>query len=128
MGLESIEIFNDSQLVVLQIFKEYQAKEERMISYLQKVKFKLESFKKFTVWQIPKEQNALARLASTMSKENVSSILVKLLPKSSITVSEQEVLAIGQRYYWMDPIFTYLRDGSIPEDKNKVKTLKVKLT
>ena len=68
MKVESLNIFSDSQLVVCQINKEYQAREEKMIAYLLKVKTLLGSLSSYTICKIPRSQNAevdaLARLAS----------------------------------------------------------------
>ncbi|XP_031286961.1 uncharacterized protein LOC116145643 [Pistacia vera] len=88
MGAESIKIYSDSQLIVHQITGEYQAKEDRMESYIQHVKSKLEQFKSCTILQIPREKNsmadALACLASTLSQEKIDSIPIKFLPSPSI--------------------------------------------
>ena len=37
LGVRHINIYSDSQLVVCQVTSQYQAKEERMVSYLQLV-------------------------------------------------------------------------------------------
>ena len=44
MKVESLEIYNDSQLVVCQITDEYQARGEKMVAYLKKAKDLLKSF------------------------------------------------------------------------------------
>lgn len=97
-----IDIYSDSLLVVSQVSGDYQANEERMASYLGKVRVELQSFREFTVRKIPREQNliadALARLALAIGKENVTSIPVKFLHKSSIALTEPEVQAVNQKY------------------------------
>ena len=50
--VESLDIFNDSQLVACQINEEYQAREEKMVAYLHKVQELLRSFSSFTIRQI----------------------------------------------------------------------------
>ena len=49
MKVESLEIYNDSQLVVCQITDEYQARGEKMAAYLQKAKDLLKSFSSYTI-------------------------------------------------------------------------------
>ena len=52
MKVESLDIFNDSQLVVRQINCEYQAREGKMAAYLHKANKLLESFGSYTISQI----------------------------------------------------------------------------
>ena len=69
MEVDQLEICSDSQLVVKQIKDSYEAKGEKMIMYLKKVR---ELFKKF-IWvevrHVPRAENtradALAKLATT---------------------------------------------------------------
>ena len=61
-------IYSDSQLIVNQVNSEYQAKGEKMASYLEKAKELLGQFDTVTITQIPRNENtnadALARLAT----------------------------------------------------------------
>ena len=52
MKVESLDIFNDSQLVVCQISDEYKAREEKMAAYLLKARELLGSFSSYTISQI----------------------------------------------------------------------------
>ena len=52
MKVESLEIFNDSQLVVCQITDEYQARGKKMASYLQNAKDLLKSFSSYSIHQV----------------------------------------------------------------------------
>ena len=54
--VESLDIFSDSQLVVCQINKEYQAREEKMAACLYKAQKLLKSFSSFMIHQIPRSQ------------------------------------------------------------------------
>lgn len=49
MGAKRLKIYSDSQLIVNQVKSEYQAKEDKMMEYLGKVKGLLESFMEYTV-------------------------------------------------------------------------------
>ena len=58
MRVESLDIFNDSQLIVCQINKEYEAREEKMASYLLKAKKLLGLLSSSTIHRISRSQNA----------------------------------------------------------------------
>ena len=60
MKVESLEIYNDSQLVVCQVTDEYQAQGEKMAAYLQKAKDLLSTFSSYTIQQVLRAQNAQA--------------------------------------------------------------------
>ena len=49
MRVESLEIYNDSQLVVCQVTNEYQARGKKMVAYLQKAKDLLSTFSSFKI-------------------------------------------------------------------------------
>ena len=69
LGVDSMDVFSDSQLVVNQVQEEYLSRDTWMAAYLNEVKSISQKIKKFTICQIPKEENrkanALANLAST---------------------------------------------------------------
>ena len=92
MKVESLDIFSDSQLVVCQINDEYQARGEKMTTYLQKAKESLGSFSSYTVSQILRSQNAeaniLARLASAKDADKLKVISVETLDSPSIQTKE----------------------------------------
>ena len=108
--VESLEIYSDSQLVVCQITNEYQARGEKMVTYLQKAKDLLSTFSSFTIWQVPKEHNmqadTLARLASTKDAELLEVIPMEFLSTPSIrsTESQLTVSCITSTNTWINPI------------------------
>ena len=57
LGVESIFVQGDSQLVMGQVNGMYEAKEERMKKYLNKVKCLVKRFKEASFIQIPREEN-----------------------------------------------------------------------
>ena len=59
MGIESLTIKSDSQLVVGQVKGEYEAKEDRMKRYLTVVKSLLTQFKKVELLQVPRKKTKL---------------------------------------------------------------------
>ncbi|KAG7533327.1 Integrase catalytic core [Arabidopsis thaliana x Arabidopsis arenosa] len=69
MGIKEIKAHSDSQLVTSQFHGEYEAKDERMVAYLELVKNLSQQFKYFELIRISRGENtsadALAALAST---------------------------------------------------------------
>ena len=114
IGAQRLHIHNDSQLVVKQVMEEYQAKEEKILSYLTKVKGLLKELEEWKFEQIPHssnvEANSLARLASTPNSELTRTIPVEYLSSASINESAEEVLPISgpKGPTWMHPIISYL--------------------
>ena len=113
-------IYSDSQLIVNQVNSEYQAKGEKMASYLEKAKELLGQFDTVTITQIPRNENtnadALARLATGLEDSLLKTVPLEILDEPSID-KHQQVDAISDKPTWMDPIIAYLRDGTLPQDK-----------
>ena len=73
LEVDQLEVYSDSQLVVRQIENTYEAKSERMILYLQKVRDLLKKFVLVQVKYVPRVENsradALAKLATTSQED-----------------------------------------------------------
>ncbi|KAK3023342.1 hypothetical protein RJ639_043529 [Escallonia herrerae] len=86
LKVDSLSIHNNSQLVVNHVLGEYEARDKRMIQYLQAVRTQTVKFKIFTIHQIQRDQNAqadsLSRLASTDVSEFFRAVYIELLKKS----------------------------------------------
>ena len=69
LQVDSLLIFNDSKLVVSQISDEFQACDDRIAAYLERVKAELQNFSRYEVKRINREDNsnadALAKLATS---------------------------------------------------------------
>ncbi|KAL5550934.1 hypothetical protein UlMin_001110 [Ulmus minor] len=115
-----LTIYSDSQLVVSQVNSEFQAKGEKMASYLEKAKEAMNQFDTVTIIQVPRAENtnadALARLATGLEERLLKTVLIEILEVPSIDKPEQ-VGSIVVRPCWMDPIISFLRDGTLPADK-----------
>ncbi|KAL5555727.1 hypothetical protein UlMin_037963 [Ulmus minor] len=120
-------IYSDSQLIVNQVNSEYQAKGEKMASYLEKAKELLGQFDIVTITQIPRNENtnadALARLATGLEDSLLKMVPLEILDEPSID-KHQQVDAISDKPTWMDPIIAYLRDGTLPQDKFEARRLR----
>ena len=130
MEIDQLEVCSDSQLVVNQIEDTYEAKGERMILYLKKVRDLLKKFTLVQVRHIPRADNtradALAKLA-TASQEDLSRRMpVEYLTEPSIGLHGEEVAPIESEPSWMDPIWDYLIDGCLPDDPKEASKIRVR--
>ena len=111
MGVESLDIFSDIQLVVNQVQGDYLAKDTRMVAYLNEVKAMTEKVKDFRICQIPREENkkadALANLASAFDFISDRSISLEFLPSPSIEIAKP-ICPVEIDPKWMDQITAYL--------------------
>ena len=95
MEADQLEVSSDSQLVVKQIEDSYEARGEKMILYLKKVRELLKKFIRVQVKHVPRSENsradALAKLA-TASREDLGRLTpIEHLPESSVSVDNGEV-------------------------------------
>ena len=122
---ESILILGDSQLVMDQVNRTCEAKEERMKKYLEKVLQLVKKFKEANFVQIPREENmeadALAKEASANQPMDEFDE-IQYLPSIDIP----EVLQVQNEGNWMTPIISYLKDGTLSEGKDEARKLRVR--
>nr|GEW08257.1 hypothetical protein [Tanacetum cinerariifolium]GEW09776.1 hypothetical protein [Tanacetum cinerariifolium] len=119
----------DSRLVANQVNGTYVAKEVDMIRYPKKVKTLTNSFKAFSIRQIPRNENkkadALSKIASTSFAHLSKQVLVEELKEKSI--SKVEILAVVEEGdTWMTSIFKYLEEGTLPADVKKARAVRRK--
>ena len=102
-----LTIYSDSQLVVSQVNSEFQAKGEKMASYLEKAKEAMNQFDTVTIIQVPRVENtnadALARLATGLEERLLKMVPIEILETPNIDKLEQ-VGSIVIRPCWMDPV------------------------
>ena len=132
MEVDQLEVCNDSQLVVRQIEDTYEAKGEKMILYLKKVRELLKKFVLVQVRHIPRAENSradtLAKLAKA-SQEDLSKLTpVKYLAEPSIDLYGEEVTPIESEPSWMDPIWDYLIDRRLPYDPKEASKIRTRST
>ena len=96
-----------------QVNRTYEAKEEWMKKYLNKVRRLIEKFGEAHFVQVPREENMKA---DTLAKEvSVSELTdefdeVQYMP----SIDLPEVQQIGGEENWMTPIVGYLKEGMFP--------------
>ena len=130
MEVDQLEVCSDSQLVVRQIEDTYNAKSEKMILYLKKVRDLLKKFVLVQVRHIPRAKNsradALAKLA-TASQEDLSRLTpIEYLAEPSIDLTNVEVSPVTSEPSWMDPIWDYLIGGLLPNDPKEAAKLRTR--
>ena len=107
---KSILILGDSQLIMGQINRTYEAKEERMKKYLEMVLRLVRKFEKTDFVQILREENMEA---NTLAKEVSANKAVyefdeiQYIPNIDIPKVQQ----VESRGNWMTPIISYLKEG-----------------
>ena len=88
LQIDSLLIFSDSKSVVSQISGEFQARDDRMTAYMEKVKAELQNFSRYEVKHIDSEDNsnadALAKLATSKDTELLRLVPIEIIPDPSI--------------------------------------------
>ncbi|WCJ35536.1 Pro-Pol polyprotein [Euphorbia peplus] len=118
-------IKSDSGLATNQIRNSWETKHARMKKYHEMVKRTIEECElmgcKVEIVQIPREENMeadhLAKLASDPTNLNLCPCDIQVIPCASIDSKEVFALDRGNEWYW--PIFEYLYEGKLPEDKSQ---------
>ena len=135
MEADQLEICNDSQLVVKQKEDFYEARGEKMIIYLRNVRELLKKFIRVQVRHVPRVENAradaLAKLAIAPQEDLDRLKPVEHFPEPSVNVDDEEVSPVMFKPRWIDPIWDYLVDGTLPRDlkeASKLKTRSVRFT
>ena len=112
MKADQLEVSSDSQLVVKHIEDSYEARGEKMILYLKKVREFLKKFVRVQVRHVLRAENsqvdALTKLATASQEDLGRLILVEHLPEPSVSINEGEVSPVMSEPSWMDPIWDYL--------------------
>ena len=97
-----------------------------MVAYLNKTKDLLAQFDKYTLQQVPRDQNsnadALDKLASAKDADSLNIVPVERLTMPSIQAKET-AMVIQMTDAWMTPYIEYLMQGILPTDRNKARTL-----
>ncbi|GKC08432.1 reverse transcriptase domain-containing protein [Tanacetum coccineum] len=127
IGVQNLQANVDSKLIANQVNGVYIAKESSMIKYLEKVKNLAITFKEFSIKLVPRGENkkadALSKIASTSFAHLSKQVLVEELEEKSI--DEKEVLAVVEEEgkTWMTPVYEYLMEGILPEEKRKARAV-----
>ena len=133
LGGEAIEIYLNSRLVVRQVNKEFEARDQRMQGYLIKVKRARSCFNSFVLRQIPKGQNSHANSLAMLATSSGTSLPRVIIVEDMATLSHDDqfpvrVHSIQVRPSWMDPLVSFLKQGYLLEDKGEAEKIRRKAT
>ena len=111
-------VYSDSKLVVSQVLGEFQARDDRMAAYLEKVKAELRNFSRHDVKHIDHKNNAnadaLAKLATSRDVELLRLVPIEIISATSIA-KQRSIETIDAQPSWMDEIIVYLKEDRLPE-------------
>ena len=128
LEVDQLEVYSDSQLVVRQIEDTYEAKSEKMILYLQKVRDLLKKFVQVQIRHVPRVENSradpLEKLATASQEDLGSSTPVEYLAEPSIDPYSMMVAPVESAPSWMDHIWNYIIDGSLPNDPKEAAKIR----
>lgn len=88
LGVYGLKAYNDSQLVVGHIRADNEARGEKIVKYLQKVKDLVSTFHSFEIQQLPREENSQANLLSKL----VTSIPIDLLKRANFEGVKKQII------------------------------------
>ncbi|XP_075633724.1 uncharacterized protein LOC142606225 [Castanea sativa] len=121
MGGNTLEVFSDSRLVVGQVKGELEARDLRMLEYLNQVKHLQPGFNSFSSQQIPRSRNTHVDSLATLATSSAQSLPWFILVEDQCrpTEKKEEKVHIHQirvRPSWMDPIVLFLKDNILLEE------------
>ncbi|XP_077249145.1 uncharacterized protein LOC143888586 [Tasmannia lanceolata] len=102
----------------------YEAREERMIKYLQRVRSLASKFESFEVIRVPRTENAKANVLSKLAASGYTAlreIRMEFLKTSSIDGQPVVVMQVDDEPCWMDEIIRYVRSGELPGEKKEAR-------
>ncbi|XP_034684129.1 uncharacterized protein LOC117913290 [Vitis riparia] len=128
LNASKLKIHSDSQLVVGQILKEYEAKDERMAKYSLKVQESLNRLEEWVIEKIPRGDNvqadALAGIAASfpIKESTMLPIYVQITP----AIVESHVCNVSPKENdWAIDIRVYLQSGALPENSKHAHKVRV---
>ncbi|GKV14629.1 hypothetical protein SLEP1_g25472 [Rubroshorea leprosula] len=126
----AIQVYSDSQLVVNQINLICKVVDLVMVKYVALVAELKCKFQKFCLNKIPPTENEQAdSLSKFASNSSLSSILVFVEVLNEPSFMKPRVMEVStdpDTPSWTNPITSFLRDGTVPEDKQEAMKFRKK--
>ena len=101
-----------------------------MILYLKRVRELFKKFIRVQVRHVPRAEDlqadALAKLATTSQEDLDRLVPVEHLPEPLVSINHEEVSPVMSEPSWMDPIWDYLVDGTLPSDPKEASKLRTR--
>ncbi|XP_076927237.1 uncharacterized protein LOC143590729 [Bidens hawaiensis] len=116
----------DSMLVANQIESAYEAKDDKMASYLAQAKVLMQNFTRCKVKHIKRSENkqvdALSELALVSFDHLAKDIRVEVLNNPSVLAREVCIISTSTTS-WMTPIINFLSLSAMPDNKDEAKKI-----
>jgi len=100
---KTLKAYCDSRLVVGQVQGEYEAKDPRMLWYLNRVKILSRDFHSFTLEQVPQGKNSHADLLTTLATISRMDLPSIILVKSYVSHAYDELPLVGVNFMRIGP-------------------------
>ncbi|XP_070054359.1 uncharacterized protein [Nicotiana tomentosiformis] len=130
LGAEVIEAKYDSLLVINQVNKSFEVREDRMQRYLDKLQVTLHRFKEWTLDHKPREQNSkadtLANLGSSVEEDDIVPGTVVQFSRSVVEEGHAEINSTSLTWDWRNKYVEYLKHGKLPSDPKESRALRAK--
>ncbi|XP_070025731.1 uncharacterized protein [Nicotiana sylvestris] len=130
LGTKVIEAKCDSLLVVNQVNKSFEVREDRMQRYLDKLHVTLHRFKEWTLDYVPREQNseadALANLGSSVEEDDILLGTIIQLSRSVVEEGHAEINSTSLTWDWRNKYIEYLKNGKLSSDHKESRALRTK--
>ncbi|XP_025631259.1 uncharacterized protein [Arachis hypogaea] len=125
VGVTTVEVNSDSQVVTSQINEMYQAKDPLLQKYLEKVKGLSKDFEEVMVQHVPRERNTradlLSKLPSTKPGTGNRSLIQAIVKEPTVALCASRADIDPS---WIDPIIDFLESGKLLDDHKAAKTLR----
>nr|GEU75760.1 reverse transcriptase domain-containing protein [Tanacetum cinerariifolium] len=112
MGVKNLQANVDSRLVANQVNGTYITKDLGMIKYLEKVKNLTNTFKEFSIKQVPRGENKKADTLSKMASTNFAHLSKKIEAKPMATITGAHV----KKFVWDNIVCRFGLPGEIISD------------
>ncbi|GLT99508.1 hypothetical protein SLE2022_169450 [Rubroshorea leprosula] len=131
LKVQSIQVFSDSQLVVLQVNGSCDIRDPQLGRYASVVDRLKSRFASFQIDKIPRADNQradeLSKLASSQDINPQRSTIIEVLDAPSytdFTIECQLLSTDPSAPSWITPLMNYLQSGELPEDQPAAKVVK----
>nr|CAN76096.1 hypothetical protein VITISV_005210 [Vitis vinifera] len=132
LSVSKLRIYNDSQLVVRHVQKEYEAKDARMTRYLAKVRNTLQQFTEWTIEKIKRADSsradALAGIAASFPIKEAILLSIHVQPNPFVAeISTCNTIEANQAddQEWTYDIAEYLQIDTLPGDLKQAHKVRV---